>query len=138
MSQLTNVTLKDRTSGTPVSTVFAPVELLNGVGRLQAPGSSGTAIGQPVLTISGRRKNGGSKRTAGEMTIAMPKVVVEIINGVQVPRVIGTSYIRVSTDIDPNFTDQDLENFQGWFEDSQKTAQALIKNALFKRENVYG
>lgn len=135
---LQSVTLKDRTSGTPVSTVYKPQELINGVGRLVADGPSGAAVGQKVLHIVGRAKKGTGKRRYAEMKLAIPKVVIETINGVSVPRVIDTSYFTVTADVGPLFTTAELENCEGELESALGTNQAFIKAILIGRENVHG
>lgn len=135
---LQQVTLKDRTSGTPVSTVFKPTELVDGVGRLVATRADGSAIGQRVLSLQGRRKNGTGNRRASEMKIAIPKVVVETINGVSVPRVVDTAYYVVSSDIGPQFTAEELNNHMGELESALKSDQPFVKAILFGRENVHG
>lgn len=138
MALLAPVTLVDRTPTTPVSRVFNPQELLNGTARLVALGPNGTAVGQSVLQVNGRRKAGTGNRNLAELKLSIPKVVVETINGVAVPRVIDTNYVRIIFDVGPLFTTQDLEDLEGYAESLLKTNQTFIKSVLIGRQNVSG
>lgn len=137
MASLQTVTLKDRTTPTPVSHVYEPRQIDDNVGRLIQKGPQGTATGQSQLTVSGRQKN-GSQRFLSELKLAKAKTIIETINGVQVPRVIGVSYATVIFDIDPNFTDADCQNLEGEVASALGADQSFLASVLIGRNNVHG
>lgn len=137
MASLQSVTLKDRTTPTSVSHVYEPRQIDDNVGRLIQKGPQGTATGQSQLTVSGRQKN-GSQRFLSELKLAKAKTVIETINGVQVPRVIGVSYATVTFDMDPNFTDADCQNLEGEVASALGADQPFLASVLIGRNNVHG
>lgn len=135
MASIAPVTLTDRENPT-VTTTFVPREINAGVGRLVAPGPQGTAAGEGVLTISGRQTPGLRSKSRGKL--AIPRVVEETVNGVQVVKTLGVSYVTIDFDIDPMFTSQDCADLAGFAESMLKADQPFLAAVLYGRENVHG
>lgn len=130
------VTLTDRSSPAK-SVVYTPRQIVDGVGILINPGPEGALVGQSQLSVVSRRKNGGSKRVEAVLKLTLPKTVVETVNGVAVPKVIGTSYATVTVDLDPQFTDADAANMAGQLESAFHADQEFLQAVMFERFNVF-
>lgn len=135
MASIRPVTLIDRQTPA-VSTVFNPRSITNGVGSLVASGPQGTAIGESVLSVSGRQTP--NRRFKSRLKLAIPRTVEETLNGVPVVKVLGVSYVTVDFDIDPMFTSSDCQDLAGLVESALASDQAFLAPVLYGRENVHG
>lgn len=135
MASIASVTLTDR-DNPAATTTFNPREINAGVGRLVAPGPQGTAAGEGVLTVSGRQTPG--LRFKSRTKLAIPRVVEETVNGVQVVKTLGISYVTIDFDIDPMFTSQDCADLAGFAESLLSANQPFLSAVMYGRENVHG
>lgn len=123
---------------TPASHVFAPIDVKDGVGELAERRPSGSLIGENKLGLSARRVS-ASRRDKSEIRFAIPKVVTETVNGVGVDKVIGTSYIRILADWDPNHTPDERTAHKGLVRNAMAaTGQDLLDRVFRGVERVYG
>lgn len=136
MPSIIPVTVKDRVA-TPVVHTFAPTDVTQGEGTLVERLASGSYIGEPKLIASNRTTP--NKRTKAVMKLSVPKVVVETVNGVEVPRVVGTSHITVTHDWDQMHTATERNNIQGMVADAlgPVSAQPFLNPVLLGKEAVY-
>lgn len=136
MPTMQNVILKDR-QATPVSHTFNPRDLRDGVGHLAKPNADGTSVGESKVRISSRPKGGNKWETTYETVF--PKVVSEMVNGVAVPRVIGTSVIRTVVEWSPEHTETERDNAMGMHQSGlDKTGQPLLYPILVQRQGIFG
>lgn len=137
MPSMAQLTILDGAS-TPVSHVYVPVGVNDGVGEFGERRASGSLIGETKVGASTRRVS-SSKRDKSEIRFAIPKVVTETINGVSVDKVIGTSYIRVLADWDPNHTADERTAVKGTVRNAlAATGQAFIDTVFRGLERVFG
>lgn len=132
MSTFTSVSLS--TNGTKVT--YSPRQLLNGVGLLATAGPNGSLLGQNTLTMSNRMTP--SKRQKSRVKVAVPHVVMDVVNGANIPRVVGNSYINVEIDMDPACTSTLAENLFETLGDLADPTQTALKAVLIGRQNVFG
>jgi hypothetical protein len=133
MPALQALSIVDRTPVTPVVHNFTPRDVTSGVGLVVA--NAGVPLNEERLTVS-MRKSGSKFR--GKISLAVPVVVTEIINGVSVPSVARTSYVNAEFTFDESSTLQERTNLVGMFADSLGIGKALIHGAIVNLEGVYG
>lgn len=137
MPSIAAITINDGAT-TPVSHTFAPIDVRDGVGELAERRASGSMIGENKLGLSTRRVS-ASKRDKSEVRLAIPKVVTETINGVAVDKVVGTSYVRILADWDPNHTPDERTSLKGLVRNAMAaTGQDLVDKVFRGVERVYG
>lgn len=137
MPSIAAITINDGAT-TPVSHIFAPIDVRDGVGELAERRASGSLIGENKLGLSTRRVS-ASKRDKSEVRIAVPKVVTETINGVAVDKVVGTSYIRIHADWDQHHTPEERTALKGLVRNAMAaTGQDLLDKVFRGVERVYG
>lgn len=132
MPALANVSLNDRET-TPVAHLFVPRDVNDKVGLLVR--TSGVPVGEERLTITSR-KSGAKFRS--KLTLAVPIVVNETINGVISPKVVRTAYASVEFTFDETSSLQERTNVAGMIADSLATSKTMIHNTLVGLEGVYG
>lgn len=130
MPALQNLVLADRV---PTNHTFVPRDVKNGTGLVVA--NAGMPLGEERVSIAMRRS--GAK-FRGDMKIAVPVVVSEVINGVTRPSVARTHYAQVLVTFDEGSTETERNNFIGMVQDSLGTGKTLVNNAFVKLEGVYG
>ena len=135
MPSIQNLVLKDR-QATPVNHTFTPRTVSGGEGVVGEAAASGTAVGENRISIRARISAGNRRKVDQKMTFR--KVAMSTVNGVEVPTIVGSSYVTITYDWDPNFTEAERNNIQGQVEDSQKVTQVLVYNTVVKGETVYG
>lgn len=134
MASLQNVTLTDRTPVTPVVHTFVP--------RLFDPSTSvgivanttGVPVGEELLTVSMKKS---ASKYRGKVTLSMPVVATEVINGVSSPKVIRTAYARVEVDFDLSSTTQERTNLMGMLADAFATSKTLVHKSMVDLESVW-
>lgn len=133
MPALQSVSLTDRQAPTPVVHAFVPRDVKDAVGLVVR--TSGVPIGEEKLTVSMRKL--GSK-FKGKLTLSVPVVVDETINGVVIPKVARTASATLEVTFDETSSTQERTNLIGMLADSLGTSKALIHNAFVGLEGVYG
>jgi len=137
MPAIAAITIKDGAT-TPVSHIFVPIDVNGGVGELAERRATGSMIGENKLGLSSRRVS-ASKRDKSEIRFAIPKVVTETVNGVNVDKVIGTSYIRILADWDPNHTPDERTSQKGLVHNAMSASGQDLLDKVFRGvERVYG
>lgn len=132
MPQLTAVVLKDRANPV-VSHTFSPVEIKDGrVGILEK--SSGVPLGNYRLGIS-RRKTGSRNRVT--LTLQVPVVATETVNGVSNPVLIRTSYATLNLSFDNKSTLQERKDTVAMLESALASSQSMIDAVVTGLESVY-
>lgn len=131
MPQLQAISLNDRET-TPVAHAFVPRDIKNGVGTVVR--STGVPIGDESLTVSMRRANA---RYRGKVTLSVPVVQSQVINGVTTPVVVRTAYADVNFTFDATSTTQERKNLVGMIADSLAASKTLINGAIVDLEGVY-
>lgn len=133
MATLQNVTLTDRTPVTPVVHTFVPRSADSlGVGVLVR--TAGVPVGEEVLTVSMKKS---SSKFRGKLTLAIPVVATEVINGISRATVLRTAYARVEVDFDPSSTTQERTDLIGMLQDTFATTKTLIHKSFVDLETVW-
>lgn len=133
MPALQSISILDRTPVTPVAHVFQPRDVLNGVGLVV--NGSGVPVSDEKLSVA-MKKSGNAFR--GKLTLTVPVVATETINGVSSPKVIRTAYISLDCTFDALSTTQERTNIVGMLADALGTSKTLVHKALVDLEGVYG
>lgn len=132
MPALQNVVLTDRAT-TPVNHTFTPRDVKDGTGLVV--NSSGVPVGEKKLTVSMRKL--GSKYK-GKLTLAVPVVVDETVNGVSTPVVVRTAYASIDLTFDSTSSTQERTNLVGMLASALDTSKTLVHKSLVDLEGVYG
>lgn len=133
MPNITNVVLKDRAS-TPVSHTFTPKNVSNGVGTLVE--SSGVPYGNPTFDISMKENNAGNY--VGRLTLSVPTLGTEVVNGLAAPTIIRKQVARVEFRFDRTSTLDERKNLVGMLADSLAASQTFVNQVLTGPEGVWG
>lgn len=132
MAQLQSLVVADG-QATPVNVTFVPKDIdKNGVARLKS--SNGVPIGDKMFTFSLRQT--GTKYK-GRITLALPVVVNETINGVVVPVVTRTSYMDVNVTFADTSSVQERKDTLALMGNALKSANALITSTFVDLEGIY-
>lgn len=132
MATLQNVSLLDRAT-TPLAHVFTPRDVKDGTGLVV--NSAGVPVGEERLTVSMRRN---AKKFRGKLTLTIPIVVNETINGVVRPSVVRTAIASIDITYDEGSTLQERTNLIGMLADALAVSKVLVHKSLVELEGVYG
>lgn len=132
MPAIQNVVLTDR-AATPVAHTFTPRDVKDGTGLVVS--SAGVPIGERKLTVSMRKS--GSKYK-GRLTLSVPIVVDETINGVVSPKVARVAVASLDVTFDERSSTLERTNLIGMVADALGTGKVLVHKALVDLEGVYG
>lgn len=132
MPALQNLAVLDRET-TPVTHTFVPRDVKDGTGLVVR--NTGVPVGEEKLTVS-MRKVGSKFR--GKLTLSVPIVQNETINGVTMPKVVRTGYATVEFTFDETSSTQERTNLQGMVADALGVTKTLVFKTLVDLEGVYG
>lgn len=132
MPTLQNLSILDRET-TPVAHVFTPRNVISGVGLVVR--NTGVPVGEERFTVT-MRKSGN--RFRGKLTLTMPTVATEVINGISVPKIVRTAYASLEVTFEETSTTQERTNLIGMLADSLGVSKVLVHNSLVGLEGVYG
>lgn len=137
MPVLQSIALTDRAS-TPVVHTFVPRDVVGGIGTVVD--TSGVAIGEPRLTISGRRS--GTKFRS-KLTLQTPIVQSQVINGVTSPIIIRTGYASVDFTFDETSSTQERKDLVGMLASALGASalaspKTLIEDTVVNQQGVWG
>lgn len=134
MPQISNVVLKDRKT-TPVSHTFVPSDIAQpgSVGILVE--STGVLLDSNRLTVSMRKTPAGKYK--GRMTLSMPVVQNETVNGITRPTVVRTAYATIDVSYDGGSTLAERNDLIGMLADALDPSKVVINDTLVKAESIY-
>lgn len=137
MPVLQNILLTDR-AGTPVVHTFVPRDVSSGVGTVVE--SSGVALGEPRFTISGRRS--GAKWRS-RLTLTVPVVQTQTINGITSPVVVRTGYATVDFTFDDSSSTQERKDLIGMLASAcgasaLASPKTLVEDTVVNQQGVWG
>lgn len=132
MPALQNLAISDRET-TPVTHTFVPRDVKDGTGLVVR--NTGVPVGEEKLTVS-MRKVGSKFR--GKLTLSVPIVQNETINGVSMPKVVRTGYATVEFTFDETSSTQERTNLQGMVADALGVTKTLVFKTIVDLEGVYG
>lgn len=135
--QIASISVIDR-AATPVTHNFVFRDADSGKVTLAEPRATGSYVGENQLQLSNRTTP--SRRNKGEIKLSFPKVVTEVINGVSVDKVLGTSFITITTDWHESFTETERNVNLGLAEKlvGPKASQPQAYAALIGVERLTG
>lgn len=131
MAQAASIVVNDRES-TPVAHTFAPRVIVPGAATFVEAAS--VPIGEKSLVVR-TRKSGARYFT--RITLAVPVLVTETINGVSVPKVPRTAFIDANFRFDDTSTLQERKNAVGMFANALASGQAVIDGSLTNLEGIW-
>jgi len=132
MPALQSLVLTDR-AATPVNYTLTPRDVKDGTGLVVH--SAGVPVGEKKLTVSMRKS--GSKYK-GKLTLSIPVVVDQTVNGVVTPIVARTAYATLEVQFDNTSTTQERTNLIGMLASGLATNKVLVHSAFVDLEGVYG
>lgn len=133
MPALQSLVITDRTA-TPVNFTLLPVKEDGGVGTVAVSDSTGTMISEKRFSISSRRSNGRIKST---LKFRNPTVVIEIINGVTVPKVSREAFVDCTFTFSESSTETERNDVVGMFASALLSSKALIHDTVVKGQSVW-
>jgi len=125
------ITVLDRES-TPVAHNFAPRSIVPGAATFVEAAS--VPIGERQLIIR-TRKTGSRYWT--RVTLSVPVLVTETINGVSVPKVPRTAFIDANFRFDDTSTAQERKNAVGMFANALASTQTVVDSSVTGLEAVW-
>lgn len=131
MPQLQSISLNDRET-TPVAHAFTPRDVIDGTGTVVR--YTGILTGEETLTVSSRRSGG---KLRAKLTLKVPVVQTETINGISTPKVVRTSFVACDFVFDETSTEQERKNLIGMMQDAFTPAKLLVNDAIVKGEGIY-
>lgn len=135
MPSIAPLVITDRATPTPVSHTFNPDGMPNGIAMLAERPTDGTSIGANTLGLSNRKT--GTK-VKGRLTLTLPIVQTETINGVSRPTIVRTAYIDLNVTFDKGASQQERDNAIGLLRSALDPAKALVFDTFVKGEEVWG
>lgn len=131
MPQLQSLVLNDRET-TPVAHTFVPRAIKGDVGMVV--NTTGVPVGEKRFTISLIRNQ---TRIKSRVTLVVPVVVNEVINGVSTPKVVRENIVDATFSFSVFSTEQERKNLVGMFADSLAPSKVLVNDTLVKTEGIY-
>lgn len=131
MAQAASITVNDRES-TPVAHIFAPRAIVPGAATFVESGT--VPIGEKTLIVR-HRKSGTRFHT--RITLAVPTLVTETINGVSVPKVPRTAFLDLNIRFDDTSTLQERKNAVGMLANALAASQTVIDSTCCGLEGIW-
>lgn len=131
MANAASIVVNDRES-TPVAHTFAPRQVIPGAATFVEAAS--VPIGERTLTIR-QRKSGN--RYLSRITLAVPVLVTETINGVAVPKVPRVAFIDANFRFDDTSTAQERANAVGMFANALAANQTVVNATVTGLEGIW-
>lgn len=131
MAQAASIVVNDRKT-TPVAHTFAPRRVETGLASFVE--SATVPIGESNLTLRWRKSG---KRFYQRVTLSVPALVMETINGVSVPSVPRVALIDCTFRFDETSTEQERADAVGMFQNALAAAQGVPNGTLVKLEGVW-
>lgn len=131
MAQAATITVNDRETS-PVAHAFAPRNIQPGVASFVE--SNSVPIGERTLTIRNRKSG---TRYYQRVTLAVPTLVMETINGVSVPNVPRIAFVDATFRFDDTSTLQERKNVVGMFANALAAAQTVVDSTLTGLEGIW-
>jgi len=132
MPALQSIVLNDRET-TPVAHTFVPRDVKSGTGLVVR--STGVPVGEEKLTIAMRKVN---DKFRGKLTLAVPVVQTQTINGISTPVLVRTAYVNLEVQFSEESSTQERTNVIGMLADALGTSKTLVHKTLVDLEGVYG
>jgi hypothetical protein len=133
MPQLQNLVVNDR-QATPVAHTFVPLDIdKNNVGTVVE--TTGVPIGNSRVTISSKVLP--SQKHKARMTMAVPVVQTQTINGVSTPVVVRTAYADLTFTFDSTSSEAERNDIVGMLANSLDPSATLVNDAVVKLQGVY-
>lgn len=131
MAQAASIVVNDRKS-TPVAHTFAPRRIENGLASFVE--AAAVPIGESNLTLRWRKS--GTKFYQ-RLTLSVPALVMETINGVSVPTVPRVALIDVMFRFDDTSTAQERADAIGMFQNALSASQTVVNGTVANLEGVW-
>ena len=131
MPQAASIVVNDRET-TPVAHTFAP--------RSVAPGSAtfveanSVPIGEKQLIIRSQKKG---SRYHSRITLSVPTLVTETINGVSVPKVPRTAFVAIDFRFDDTSSLQERKNAVGMIANALAASNTVVDGAVTGLEGIW-
>lgn len=138
MPSIQNLSLTDR-AGSPVVHIFTPESVLGGVGSVVEAGTS--AVGNKRFTISGRRD--GAKKWKSKITLSVPIVQTQTINGISQDVVVRTGYATIESSFEETSLLQERKDLIGMLASAlgatgaATSTKSLVEDTVVNQQNVF-
>lgn len=131
MAQAASIVVNDRAI-TPVAHTFAPRRVETGLASFVE--AAAVPIGEKTLTLRWRKSG---KRFYQRMTLSVPALVMETINGVSVPTVPRVAFVDVTFRFDDTSTEQERKDAVGMCQNALAASQAVVDGTVVKLEGIW-
>lgn len=132
MPQLQNIVLTDR-AATPVNHTYVPRDIIDGQGTVIE--SSGVPVGDNSLSVKLTKTATGRRKA--KLTLVLPIIGNQILNGISTPLTIRTSYVNVEFSFDQNSTTQERKDALGLIASALAPGKILVENTVVNLEGVF-
>lgn len=131
MAQAASIVVNDRAT-TPVAHTFAPRSITTDLASFVEVGS--VPIGERRITVDSRF-TGGKYRI--RLRVINPTLVLELINGVSVPKVPRTAYGEVTFTFDSTSNDQERKDTVSYIANALLSSQTMVTASLVGLEGIW-
>lgn len=131
MAQATTITVNDR-AAVPVAHVFAPRRIESGLASFVE--SNSVPIGEKNLTIRWRKSG---TRYFQRITLTVPALVTEVINGVNKPSVPRVALIDATFRFDDTSSEQERKDAVGLFANALASGVSVVDGTITKLEGIW-
>lgn len=132
MAQRASIVVNDR-AATPVAHTFAPYTspATNAASFVEA---ASVPLGNKTLTLRWRKSG---NRFYQRMTLSVPTLVLETVNGVSVPTVPRVAFVDMTVRFDDTHTDQERKDIIGMFHNALAATQPVVTGTMVNMEGVW-
>lgn len=133
MAQANTITVNDRATPTPVAHNFEPREVESGAATFVE--SNSVPIGEKRLTI--RWRQAPNRQFYQRVSLFVPILVTETVNGVSVPTVPRNAYVDCTFRFDEKSTEQERADAVGMFANALASAQTVVNSTVVKLQGIW-
>lgn len=131
MAQAASIVVNDRAT-VPVAHTFVPRRVENGLASFVE--AAAVPIGEKTFTVRWRKSG---SRFYQRVTLSVPALVLETVNGVSVPTVPRVTFLDLTCRFDDTSTEQERKDAIGMLYNALAASQTVIDGTLVKLEGVW-
>lgn len=136
MPVLQNIVLTDATTPTPVNHTLVPQSNQGGVAIVAE--SNTTKFGETRLEIKPQFNRGPGQKLLTDIRLVKPIIVTEVINGVNVPKILYTDVFTGQFSCGYESTVQSRKDLIAMVASAMVAAKPLLYDTVTKAEGIWG
>lgn len=131
MAQAASFAVNDRKT-TPVAHTFTPRRIETGLASFAEAAS--VPIGEPIITVRWRKSG---TRFYQRVTLTVPALVTETVNGVPVPTVPRVALIDATFRFDDTSSEQERKDAVGMFANALASSVTVVDKTIVGLEGIF-